>query len=174
MLSIIFRIYFYLSCLLSIDLKRLTRFLREQKYQEFPLSLNMPARYFLKIHRHAAIVNNALSQDLITANLFTNCRSGARVSHVPSVIRYPLYYDTWSALCPIIRDDWVFPRLSFISANVSRQICELVNRIGDSGVIIKIIDRKDCDNWWALLDFKVIWIKKFYILLIDYIDFKLL
>jgi len=60
------------------------------------------------MHRHQTIVNNALSQDPIAANLFTNRRGGARVSHVPSVIRYPFYYDTWSALRPIIRDDRVF------------------------------------------------------------------
>lgn len=108
------------------------------------------------MHRHAMIVNNALSQDPITANLFTNRQGGARVSHVPSVIRYPLYYDTWSALCPIIHDDWVFPRLSFIPANVSRQIREPVDRIGDSGIIVEIIDRKDRNNWWMLSDFEEI------------------
>lgn len=37
-----------------------------------PLNLNLFAQYFLRVHRHAMIVNNALSQDPITTNLFTN------------------------------------------------------------------------------------------------------
>lgn len=81
---------------------------------DIPLSLSTPtytaSRCSLRMHCHKTIVNNALSRDPMMANLFMNCRGDACVSHVPSVIRYPFYYDTWSVLRPIIRDGRVFPQ----------------------------------------------------------------
>jgi len=65
----------FLSCLLSINLKRIyiTIFNQTKNIENhLPLNLNLFAQYFLRVHRHAMIVNNALSQDPITTNLFTN------------------------------------------------------------------------------------------------------
>jgi len=67
------------------------------------ISLNLRATYtalqcFLRTHCHETIINIVLSRDSIATNLFTNRWGGACVSHVPSVIRYPFYYDTWSVL----------------------------------------------------------------------------